>query len=124
MATVTLIEYEDASPDVRAIYDDIMAVRKTDYVNNFWKALAHHPDTMRRLWNTLKEVMVAGEIDALTKEIQLCQDLQELFVKYTVPPDLVSCAGLGKVSSGAVRRCFIGVYAHSRRFEHEDILRH
>ena len=48
-----LIEYEDASPEVRAIYDEIMALRKTDYINNFWKALAHDPATMRRTWESL-----------------------------------------------------------------------
>ena len=69
MATVTLIEYEDASPEVKAVYDDIRLVRKTDYINNFWKALAHHPDTLRRVWTSIKEVMAPGEIDAVTKEM-------------------------------------------------------
>jgi hypothetical protein len=50
MATVKLIEYGDASPEVRAVYDDIMAIRKVDWINNFWKALAHHPPTLRRTW--------------------------------------------------------------------------
>ena len=68
MATVTLIEYEDASPEVKAIYDDIREVRQTDYINNFWKALAHHPDTLKRIWISLREVLAAGEIDSLTKE--------------------------------------------------------
>jgi hypothetical protein len=45
MATLGLIEYADASPDVRAVYDDIMATRQTDWINNFWKALAHDPAT-------------------------------------------------------------------------------
>ena len=62
MATVTLIEYEDASPEVKAVYDDLRAVRKTDYINNFWKALAHHPDTLKRVWASLKQVMGPGEI--------------------------------------------------------------
>lgn len=69
MATVTLIEYEDASPEVKAVYDDIRAVRKTDYINNFWKAMAHHPELMKRLWATIKEVMAPGELDAVTKEM-------------------------------------------------------
>jgi len=69
MATVTLIEYEDASPEVRAVYDDLRAVRQTDYINNFWKALANHPDTLKRVWAGLKEVMGPGEIDSLTKEM-------------------------------------------------------
>jgi AhpD family alkylhydroperoxidase len=69
MATVTLIEYEDASPEVKAVYDDIRAVRNTDYINNFWKALAHHPDTLKRVRTSLKEVMGPGEIDSLVKEM-------------------------------------------------------
>jgi AhpD family alkylhydroperoxidase len=69
MATVRLIDYEDASPAVRAVYDDIRAVRKTDYINNFWKALANQPETLSRVWASLKEVMGAGELDPLTKEM-------------------------------------------------------
>jgi len=69
MATLGLIEYEDASPEVRAVYDDIMATRKTDWVNNFWKAIAHDPVTLRRTWEDIKEVMAAGALDALTKEM-------------------------------------------------------
>jgi AhpD family alkylhydroperoxidase len=69
MATVTLIEYAQASGEVRAVYDDIMATRKTDYVNNFWKALASHPPTLRRTWETLKSVMAPGALDPLTKEM-------------------------------------------------------
>lgn len=69
MATVPLIEYDEASPDVQAVYDDIMTTRNTDSVNNFWKALAHHPDTLKRLWDSLKMVMAPGELDSLTKEM-------------------------------------------------------
>jgi AhpD family alkylhydroperoxidase len=69
MASVRLIEYAEASAEVRAVYDDIMATRKTDWINNFWKALAHHPPTLRRTWETLKSVMAPGELDALTKEM-------------------------------------------------------
>src|SRR5215475_14395775 len=64
-----LIEYADASPEVRAVYDDIMATRGVDWINNFWKALAHHPPTLRRTWETLKSVMAPGVLDALTKEM-------------------------------------------------------
>ena len=63
------IEYNDASAEVRAVYDDIMATRKTDWVNNFWKALAHHPPTLRRTWESLKDVMAPGALDGLTKEM-------------------------------------------------------
>ena len=69
MATVKLIEYADASPEVRAVYDDIMATRKTDRINNFWKAIASHPPTLRRTWETLKSVMEPGALDPLTKEM-------------------------------------------------------
>ena len=69
MATLGLIEYENASAEVRAIYDDIMATRGTDWVNNFWKALAHDPATLRRTWLSIKEIMAPGALDALTKEM-------------------------------------------------------
>ncbi|MDF5717677.1 MAG: carboxymuconolactone decarboxylase family protein [Rhizonema sp. NSF051] len=65
-----LIEYEDSSDEVRAVYDDIRTTRSSDYINNFWKALANHPPTLRRTWETLKEVMVSsGEIDPLMREL-------------------------------------------------------
>jgi AhpD family alkylhydroperoxidase len=69
MATLELIEYDNASPDVKAIYDDIMAIRQTDWINNFWKALAHDPVTLRRTWSSIKEIMAPGALDALTKEM-------------------------------------------------------
>ena len=69
MATLGLIEYEQASPEVRAVYDDIMATRRTDWINNFWKALAHDPVTLRRTWQSVKEIMAPGDLDALTKEM-------------------------------------------------------
>jgi AhpD family alkylhydroperoxidase len=64
-----LIEYQDASPQVREVYDDIMATRKTDWINNFWKALANDPPTLRRTWTSIKEIMAPGALDALTKEM-------------------------------------------------------
>ena len=69
MATLGFVEYQDASPEVRAVYDDIMATRKTDRVNNFWKALAHDPATLRRTWESVKQIMGAGALDPLTKEM-------------------------------------------------------
>jgi AhpD family alkylhydroperoxidase len=69
VATVKLIEYGDASAEVRAVYDDIMATRKMDRVNNFWKALANHPSTLRRTWESTKAVMAPGALDPLTKEM-------------------------------------------------------
>ena len=64
-----MIEYNDASPEVRAVYDDIMATRKTDWINNFWKALAHDPVTLRRTWESIKQIMAPGALDTLTKEM-------------------------------------------------------
>jgi AhpD family alkylhydroperoxidase len=69
MATLGLVEYQDATPEVRAVYDDIMATRKTDWINNFWKALAQDPATLRRSWESIKQIMAPGALDALTKEM-------------------------------------------------------
>ena len=68
MATTRLVEYDEASPEVRAVYDDIRATRKTDFINNFWRALAVNPAQLRRTWDGAKAVMAPGAIDALTKE--------------------------------------------------------
>jgi len=69
MTMVRLIEYDEASAEIRAVYDDIMATRKTDWINNFWQALAHDPATLRRTWQSIKEVMAPGALDARTKEM-------------------------------------------------------
>ena len=69
MSTVKLVEYDEATTEVTAVYDDIRRARQTDYINNFWKALANHPATLKRVWSGAKEVMAPGEIDALTKEM-------------------------------------------------------
>jgi AhpD family alkylhydroperoxidase len=69
MATFGLIEYADATPEVRLVYDDIMATRKTDWINNFWKALANDPVTLKRTWQDIKQIMAAGALDPLTKEL-------------------------------------------------------
>ena len=69
MATVKLIQYEDASPEVQAVFDDIKSSRKVEDVNNFWKALANQPDNLKRVWQSVKEVMGNGEIDSMTKEM-------------------------------------------------------
>jgi AhpD family alkylhydroperoxidase len=69
MATLGLIEYKDADPEVRAVYDDIMATRKTDWINNFWKAIAHDPATLRRTWEDAKQIMAPGALDPLVKEM-------------------------------------------------------
>jgi AhpD family alkylhydroperoxidase len=69
MSTFGLVEYKDASPAVKAIYDDIMSTRKTDYINNFWKAIAHDPALLQRTWQDLKAIMAPGALDPLTKEL-------------------------------------------------------
>jgi AhpD family alkylhydroperoxidase len=70
MATLGLIEYKHASPEVRAVYDDIMSTRKTDWVNNFWKAIAHDLATLKRTWADIKQIMApGGALDPLTKEM-------------------------------------------------------
>ena len=69
MATLGLIEYGDASPEVRAVYDEIMAARKIDWINNFWKALARDPATLRRTWESVRQIMGPGALDPLTKEM-------------------------------------------------------
>ena len=64
-----MIEYHDAIPEVRAVYDDIMATRQTDWITNFWKTLAHDPVTLRRTWESIKQIMAPGALDPLTKEM-------------------------------------------------------
>ena len=69
MSTFGFIEYENASPEVRAVYDDIKATRKIDKVTNFWKAMAHDPVRLKRTWEDTKEITAPGALDALTKEL-------------------------------------------------------
>jgi len=69
MALVQQIEYESASAEVRAVYDDIRATRKTDFINNFWKVLANDPAALARTWANVKQVMAPGALDPLTKEM-------------------------------------------------------
>jgi len=69
MPTARPIQIEDASPEVRAVFDDIMATRRIDWINDFWKVLAHHPPTLKRTWESLKQVMAPGALDPLTKEL-------------------------------------------------------
>ena len=69
MALVKLIEYHDAPPRVKAVYDDIMKTRGVDWINNFWKALANDPAQLERVWRTVKEVMAPGALDPLVKEL-------------------------------------------------------
>ena len=70
MATFGSIEYADASPEVKAVYDDIMKTRNTDWINNFWKAIAHDPVLLRRTWESVKQIMgPGGALDPLVKEM-------------------------------------------------------
>jgi AhpD family alkylhydroperoxidase len=70
MAQVRLVNYEEASAEVRAVFDDIMKTRKTDYINNIWRALAAHPPLLKRFWSQMKDVMIKpSRLDPLTKEL-------------------------------------------------------
>jgi len=69
MPSLKPLSYDQASPEARAVFDDIRRVRKSDWVNNFWKVLAHDPKTMRRTWESVKEVMAPGALDPLVKEM-------------------------------------------------------
>jgi len=69
VALVRMIEYADAPPEVRAVYDDIMNTRGTDWINNFWKVLANDPPTLKRMWANVKQVMAPGALDPLVKEM-------------------------------------------------------
>ena len=69
MALVRIIEYRDASPEVKVVYDDIMKTRGVDWVNNFWKALANDPAQLARVWGQVKQVMAPGALDPLVKEM-------------------------------------------------------
>ncbi len=69
MPTAAMVEYDQASPEVRAVYDEIMAVKSIGFVPNFWKTLATHPPSLARVWRGLDETMRPGALDALTKEM-------------------------------------------------------
>jgi AhpD family alkylhydroperoxidase len=69
VALVKLIEYAEAGPEVRAVYDEIMKARGVDWINNFWKALANNPAELRRIWHNVKQVMAPGALDPLVKEM-------------------------------------------------------
>ena len=69
MALVRLIEYPEASAEVKAVYDDIMKTRGVDWINNFWKVLANDPAELGRIWGQVKQVMAPGALDPLVKEM-------------------------------------------------------
>jgi AhpD family alkylhydroperoxidase len=69
MSIVKMIEYENAGSEAKEVFDDIMATRKTDWINNFWKMLAVYPPTLKRIWLSVKDIMAPGKLDPLTKEM-------------------------------------------------------
>ncbi len=69
MALVKLVEYADAAPAAKAVYDDIMKTRGVDWINNFWKVLANDPALLERVWSQVKQVMAPGALDPLVKEM-------------------------------------------------------
>ena len=69
MALMPFIEEADASPEVKAVYEDIKATRKVDWINNFWKALANDPATLKRTWESIKQVKAPGALDPAVKEM-------------------------------------------------------
>jgi len=69
MPTVRLLTDDELSPAARAVFDDIRATRKTDFVNDFWRALANDPVTLKRTWESIKQVMAPGALDPLVKEM-------------------------------------------------------
>jgi AhpD family alkylhydroperoxidase len=69
MSTVKLLEDAELSPAARAVFDDIRATRQSDFVNNFWRALAHDPVLLKRTWDSVKQVMGKGALDPLVKEL-------------------------------------------------------
>lgn len=69
MTTVRLLSDEQASPEARAVFDDIRKTRNTDYVNNAWRAMANHPEMLKRNWEKAKDIMAPGALDPITKEL-------------------------------------------------------
>jgi AhpD family alkylhydroperoxidase len=69
MSAVKILEDHELSPEAAAVFADIRATRKTDFVNNFWRTLAHDPATLKRTWESVKQVMAPGALDPLTKEM-------------------------------------------------------
>jgi AhpD family alkylhydroperoxidase len=69
MALYPFVEEAEASAEVRAVYEDIKATRKVDWINNFWKVLANHPASLKQTWTSLKQIMGPGTLDARTKEM-------------------------------------------------------
>jgi AhpD family alkylhydroperoxidase len=90
-----LIEYADAKPEVRAVYDDLRAVRNTDWINNFWKAIANDPATLKRTWESIKEVMAPGALDPLTKQMIYIAVSATNSCSYCIASHIVAARALG-----------------------------
>ncbi|CAN5530310.1 carboxymuconolactone decarboxylase family protein [soil metagenome] len=100
------IDYGDASSEVRAVFDDIMATRKTPDVNNFWKHLANDPRMLRHVWSALKEMMGPGALDPLTKEL--------IYVAVSITNNCEYCMAshtAGARAKGATEEMISEVYA-------------
>lgn len=93
MPLMPKIEYDDAPPAVRAVYDDMRAVRKTEYINDIWKVLANDPALLERCWSQIKDVMRAGALDALTKEL--------IYVAVSMTNDCTYCINTHTASARA-----------------------
>ena len=91
----TYVEYEDAPPEVRAVYDDIMATRNVKWITNFWKALGQHPATLKRTWESIREVMAPGELDPLTKELIYVAVSMTNGCEYCINSHIASARGQG-----------------------------
>ena len=93
MALMSKIEYDDAPPAVRAVYDDMRTVRKTEYINDIWKVLANDPVLLERCWTQVRDVMRAGALDALTKEL--------IYVAVSMTNDCTYCISTHTASARA-----------------------
>ena len=93
MSQMKPVEYADAAPEVKAVYDDIKEIRGVPDVNNFWKYIAQHPPTLARTWDSLKDVMATGALDPLIKEL--------LYVAVSVTNN---CGYCGASHTAAARR--------------------
>lgn len=93
MALMSKIEYDDAPPAVRAVYDDMRAVRKTEYINDIWKVLANDPVLLERCWTQVRDVMRAGALDSLTKEL--------IYVAVSMTNDCTYCINTHTASARA-----------------------
>lgn len=131
-----LIEYEDASVEVRAVYDDIMATRRSDWVNNFWKALAQDPAMLKRTWESVKQVMAPGALDPLTKEmlyiaVSITNNCEYCVISHTAGAmqrgmtdemlhELLAVVGMANETNTLVHGYQVPVDSHLRKVAHGE----